>query len=65
MKERLLFQSVEKKRRERALCLIREADVSGIKILKDAAKQLRLWRPFILIFQVFVQVQRLRHYSFR
>lgn len=51
MKERLrlLFQSVDAKAAEtERYAWIREADVSGIKILKDAAKQLRLWRPFIL-----------------
>jgi transposase len=51
MKERLrlLFQCVDRGRAGNELTAwIREADSSGIKILKDAAKKLLVWKPFIL-----------------
>jgi transposase len=51
MKERLrlLFQAADVKAAKAELkAWINEADASGIKILKDTAKQLRLWKPFIL-----------------
>ena len=51
MKERLrlLFQAIDAQAAETELyAWISEAEISGIKILKDAAKQLRLWKPFIL-----------------
>lgn len=51
MKERLrlLFQAVDAQAAELELhAWISEAEISGIKILKDAAKQLRRWKPFIL-----------------
>ena len=51
MKERfrLLFQCGDKDRANAELSAwIREADASGIKILKDAAKMLLMWKPFIL-----------------
>lgn len=51
MKERfrLLFPCLDKEKAERELTAwIREAKSSGIRILQDAAKQLRLWKPFIL-----------------
>lgn len=51
MKERLrlLFQAVDSETAATELhAWISEAQTSGIKILKDAAKQLRLWKPFIL-----------------
>lgn len=51
MKERfrLLFQCGDKKQARNELSAwIREADASGIKLLKDAAKKLMLWKPFIL-----------------
>jgi len=51
MKERLrlLFQAVDAQAAETELSAwISEAQISGIKILKDAARQLRLWKPFIL-----------------
>ena len=51
MKERLrlLFQAVDAEAAETELnAWISEAEISGIKILKDAARQLRRWRPFIL-----------------
>ena len=51
MKERLrlLFQSADAEAAATELyAWIGEAEISGIKILKDAARQLRRWRPFIL-----------------
>jgi transposase len=51
MKERfrLLFQCLDKDRAETELeAWIRQAASSNIKILKDAAKKLQLWKPFIL-----------------
>lgn len=51
MKERLrlLFQCPDRDRAEIELSAwIEEAQSSGIKILKDAAKKLLLWKPFIL-----------------
>jgi transposase len=51
MKERLrlLFQCLDRERAETELTAwIREADASGIGILKDAARQLLMWKPFIL-----------------
>lgn len=51
MKERLrlLFQCPDKDRAQAELeDWISQAAASGIKILKDAAKKLQLWKPFIL-----------------
>jgi len=51
MKERLrlLFQCVDRDRASKELTAwIREADSSGVKILKDAARKLLVWKPFIL-----------------
>ena len=51
MKERfrLLFQCGDKAHATKELTAwIREAQASGIKLLKDAAKQLMMWKPFIL-----------------
>ena len=51
MKERLrlMFQSVDKDAAETELqAWIDQAKASGMKILKDAAKKLLLWKPFIL-----------------
>jgi transposase len=51
MKERLrlLFQSADKDRAETELTAwIREADSSKIRILKDAARKLLIWKQFIL-----------------
>jgi len=51
MKERLrlLFQCIDRDRANTELTAwIREADSSGIRILKDAAKKLLIWKPFIL-----------------
>ena len=51
MKERfrLLFQCGDKAQATKELTAwIREAQASGIKLLKDAAKKLMLWKPFIL-----------------
>lgn len=51
MKERLrlLFQYLNRDRAEKELTAwIEEAQSSGIKILKDAAKKLLQWQPFIL-----------------
>ena len=51
MKERLrlLFQCIDADRANTELIAwIREADSSGIRILKDAAKKLLMWKPFIL-----------------
>jgi transposase len=51
MKERLrlLFQCLDKDAAGRELTAwIHEARSSGIKILKDAAKKLQQWKPFIL-----------------
>ncbi len=51
MKERLrgLFGFADKSLAETELkCWIQEGDGSGIKILKDAAKKLQMWQPFIL-----------------
>lgn len=51
MKERLrlLFQCTDRDRANTELTAwIHEADSSGIKILKDAAKKLLIWKPFIL-----------------
>ncbi len=51
MKERLrlLFQCIDSDRANTELTAwIREADSSGIKILKDAARKLMVWKPFIL-----------------
>jgi transposase len=51
MKERLrlLFGAVDSETAATELhAWIGEAEISGIKILMDAAKQLRLWKPFIL-----------------
>ena len=51
MKERLrlLFQAVDAQAAETELYVwISEAEISGIRMLKEAAKQLRLWKPFIL-----------------
>jgi transposase len=51
MKERLrlLFQCLDKDKADTELTAwIREADASGIGILKDAARQLVVWKPFIL-----------------
>ena len=51
MKERLrlLFQLPQQEQAQRELKdWIEEADASGIKILKDAAKQLQLWKPLLL-----------------
>ena len=51
MKERLrlLFQCPERDRAERELkAWIQEASCSGIRILKDAARKLSVWKPFIL-----------------
>ena len=51
MKERfrLLFQCLDEEKAAMELTAwIREAQSSGIRILKDAAKQLLLWKPFIL-----------------
>ena len=51
MKERLrlLFQCADKDKAEAELTAwIREAAASAIRILKDAARQLLIWKPFIL-----------------
>ena len=51
MKERLrlMFQCIDKDRASTELTAwINEAQSSGIKILKDAAKKLLLWKPFVL-----------------
>ena len=51
MKERfrLLFQCLDKDRAEVELeAWISQAACSGIRILKDAAKKLQIWKPFIL-----------------
>lgn len=51
MKERLrlLFQCLDRDAAERELTAwIEQAHTSGIKILKDAAKKLLQWKPFIL-----------------
>lgn len=51
MKERLrlLFQCLDRHRAEMELnAWIQEAQESGIRILKDAAKKLLAWKPFIL-----------------
>lgn len=51
MKERLrlLFQLPDiKQARIELKAWIQEAQVSGIKILKDAARKLQVWKPFIL-----------------
>ncbi len=51
MKERLrlLFQCIDRDRANTELTAwIREADSSGIRILKDAARKLLIWKPFIL-----------------
>ena len=51
MKERLrlLFQCIDRDRTKTELTAwIHEAQFSGIRILKDAAKKLLLWKPFIL-----------------
>jgi len=51
MKERLrlLFQCVDRDRANTELTAwIREAGSSGIRILKDAARKLLIWKPFIL-----------------
>ena len=51
MKERLrlLFQCIDKDRANTELTAwIREADSTGIRILKDAARKLLVWKPFIL-----------------
>jgi len=51
MKERLrlLFQCIDRDRAKTELTAwIHEAQSSGIRILKDAAKKLLLWKPFIL-----------------
>ncbi len=51
MKERLrlLFQCTDRDRTATELkAWIQEASSSGIKILKDAAKMLSIWKPFIL-----------------
>lgn len=51
MKERLrlLFQLADAGAARAELeAWISEAEISGIKMLKDAAKQLRLWKAFIL-----------------
>lgn len=51
MKERLrlLFQCTDRDRTATELnAWIQEASSSGIKILKDAARQLSIWKPFIL-----------------
>jgi len=51
MKERfrLLFQCLDKDKAELELTAwIHEAQSSGIRILKDAARRLLLWKPFIL-----------------
>jgi transposase len=51
MKERLrlLFQCADRDRANAELTAwICEADSSGIKILKDAARKLLIWKPFIL-----------------
>jgi hypothetical protein len=46
---RLLFQCGDKGQATKELTAwIREAQASGIKILKDAPKQLMMWKPFIL-----------------
>jgi len=51
MKERfrLLFQCISVEAAQAELqAWIREARASGIKILKQAARKLQLWKPFIL-----------------
>jgi len=51
MKERLrlLFQCADRGRANNELTAwIREADSSGIRVLKDAARMLLIWKPFIL-----------------
>jgi len=51
MKERfrLLFKCLDKNKAEIELqAWIEQAQTSGIKILKDAAKKLQIWKPFIL-----------------
>ena len=51
MKERLrlLFQCADRDRADNELTAwIHEADSSGIRILKDAARKLLVWKPFIL-----------------
>ena len=51
MKERLrlLFQCPDRDRAERELkAWIQEASCSGIRILKEAARKLSVWKPFIL-----------------
>ena len=51
MKERfrLLFQCLDKDRAEVELdAWIGQAECGGIKILKDAAKRLQIWKPFVL-----------------
>ena len=51
MKERLrlMFQCIDRGRAGAELTAwIREADSSGIRILKDAARKLLIWKPFIL-----------------
>jgi transposase len=54
MKERLrlLFQCVDRDTVETELkAWIQEASCSGIRILKDAARKLMVWKPFILNWQ--------------
>jgi transposase len=51
MKERLrlLFQCTDRDRAATELkAWIQEASCSGIRILKDAARKLSVWKPFIL-----------------
>jgi transposase len=51
MKERLrlLFQCLDRRRAAMELnSWIQQAQSSGIRILKDAAKKLQIWKPFIL-----------------
>ncbi len=51
MKERLrlLFQCTNQEQAEKELkAWIQEASCSGIRILKDAAQKLSVWKPFIL-----------------
>ena len=51
MKERLrlLFECFDRQRAEMELnAWVQQAQSSGIRILKDAAKKLLIWKPFIL-----------------
>jgi len=51
MKERLrlLFQCTNREQAENELkAWIQEASCSGIRILKDAARRLSIWKPFIM-----------------